>query len=270
VIEAGVWRTAELYARGMTKRDIAASCSVGVLIRIRRGVYRGRSAPAEVVLAAEHGGALACASALRHHGIWTFERDRRAHVWLGEHGSSHTHAGCRCVSHWDGQGAGFGVVPLIDALIQAADCLGQEAFLAAFESAWKQARISASDRRRIRSALSARHRWLVDIARDDADSGLESIVRLRLIRLGIRVACQVRIRHVGRVDFVLAGRVILEVDGKENHDGPSERHKDLRRDAIAISLGFTPLRFDYSLVMYEWPIVERAVLAALSRPQGLR
>ncbi|WP_230667691.1 endonuclease domain-containing protein [Microbacterium sp. MEC084] len=104
-------------------------------------------------------------------------------------------------------------MPLIDALIQAADCLGQEAFL---------------------------------------------------------VACQVRIRHVGRVDFVLAGRVILEVDGKENHDGPSERHKDLRRDAIAISLGFTPLRFDYSLVMYEWPIVERAILAALSRPQGLR
>lgn len=272
VIEAGVWRTADLYAAGMTKRDIVAACSANGLIRIRRGLYRKRSADSEVVRAAEHGGALACASALRHHGVWVLDDEQKTHVWLGEHGSRHAHTACDCVSHWDDSGAAFGVVSLVDALVQAADCLGQEAFLAAYESAWQQGKLTAADRRRVRQRLSARHRWLVDFARPDAESGLESIVRLRLARRGIRVECQVRIDGVGRVDFVLDGWLIVEIDGKENHDGPSERHKDLRRDALAATRGFGRLRFDYALVRYEWPIVEAAILAELSpaRAQGRR
>ena len=71
--------------------------------------------------------------------------------------------------------------------------------------------------------------YLVDIARPDAESGIESLLRLRLARLGIRLESQVLVAGVGRVDFVLAGRIILEVDGRLNHDGPAQRHRACAR-----------------------------------------
>lgn len=73
------------------------------------------------------------------------------------------------------------------------------------------------------------------------------------------------IAGVGRVDFMLAGRIILEVDGRENHDGPSKRHKDLVRDAAAAAAGYETLRFDYALVIHSWPLVEAAILRRLGR-----
>ncbi|MFI8633487.1 endonuclease domain-containing protein [Microbacterium sp. NPDC077663] len=106
---------------------------------------------------------------------------------------------------------------------------------------------------------------IVDIARPDAESGIESLLRLRLSRLGIRLESQVLVAGVGRVDFVLAGRLILEVDGRLNHEGPSRRHRDLVRDAEAAAAGYETLRFDYALVVHDWPRVQRAILAAVAR-----
>lgn len=104
---------------------------------------------------------------------------------------------------------------------------------------------------------------MVDFARDDADSGLESLLRFRLRPYGISLQSQVDIPGVGRVDFVLGDRVIIEVDGKLNHEAPPMRHKDLVRDAIAAGLGFTTLRFDYALVVHDWPSVLAAILTTI-------
>ncbi|WP_345752862.1 DUF559 domain-containing protein [Microbacterium rhizophilus] len=268
--DRGVWRTAELLADRMSHRDIAHSVASGRLLRLRKGVYARPSADPDVVIAAGHNAAVCCASALRKHGVWVLEDEPKLHVWLGANGKDplRHEDGCTCLRHWDGPGAAFGVVPVVHALVQSAECLGQEGFFAALESAMQKQLLRYRDVREIRRRVSARHRWLVDLARWDAESGLESVVRLRLVRLGLRVACQVRIRGVGRVDFVLNGRLIIEIDGRENHDGPSSRHKDLRRDAVSAGLGFLTLRFDYALVMHEWTVVESAILAVLSRVTG--
>lgn len=63
------------------------------------------------------------------------------------------------------------------------------------------------------------------------------------------------------MDFVLDGVLILETDGRENHDGASFRHRDLVRDAKTAALGYDTLRFDYAMVMYDWPTVEAAIIA---------
>lgn len=235
----------------------------GIIHRVRHGVYALGSASAVVVTAAAHGGALACVSALRWWGVWVLD-DGPPHVWLGAKGRAHAHDGCRCTDHHGAGTARFGVVPVVEALVQAARCGGREVFFAAYESAWRQGLIDAADRVAIRSQLPTRLRRLVDIARPDADSGLESLLRLRLADLGILLACQVLISGVGRVDFVLAGRIILEVDGRQNHDGPSLRHKDLVRDAHAAAAGYETLRFDYSLIVHDWPVVRAAILARLA------
>ncbi|HWK77115.1 DUF559 domain-containing protein [Microbacterium sp.] len=83
--------------------------------------------------------------------------------------------------------------------------------------------------------------------------------------MGIVLACQVHIDRVGRVDFVVGGRLIIEVDGRENHEGQSMRHKDLTRDAAASALGYETLHFDYAQVIHDWPSVQQAEVGALAR-----
>ena len=70
---------------------------------------------------------------------------------------------------------------------------------------------------------------------------------------------------VGRVDFVVDDRLILEADGKGNHAGSAHRHRDLVRDAAASALGYETLRFDYAQIVHAWPTVEAAVIAAVVR-----
>ncbi|WP_245958533.1 endonuclease domain-containing protein [Microbacterium bovistercoris] len=177
----------------------------------------------------------------------------------------HPHTGCQCVTHYFRGASAFGVVDVVTALLHLHRCEGDESFFASLESAMRLRLVGAAERRRIRTAPPAYARWLVDFARTDADSGLESLLRLRLHLLGISLECQVVIDGVGKVDFVIGGRLIIEVDGKENHDGPTKRHKDLTRDAAASARGYESLRFDYSQVIHRWETVQPAVLAALAR-----
>ena len=265
----GVARAASLIRAGASREDLRRAVRRRAVELVRRGVYCVPWVPGAVRLAALHGGELACASALRAHGIWTLG-GVDTHVWLGPRARAHEHTGCACIAHRDHGTSAFGIVPLEQALVQVATCLGAEAFFAAFESAWNLNRLDSRARSEIRAALPARFRWLVDIARPDAESGLESILRLRLHRLGIFLESQVWIDGVGRVDFVLAGCIILEVDGRLNHEGPSLRRRDLRRDAAAAAHGYGTLRFDYALVMHDWPIVEAAILARLCSVRGPR
>lgn len=146
----GVIRRTHLLRHGATDADVRRWVRGEVFTRLRDGVLALPDADALIVVAARHGGSLACASALRAYGIWLWDDAARVHVWLGSSGRRH---------------------------------------------------------------------------------------------------------------FVLDGWIILETDGRENHDGASLRHKDLRRDALAAAQGFTTLRFDDAMVLYEWDLVEAAVLA---------
>lgn len=236
----------------------------GSVIRVRPGVFAVPSASPDLVSAAAHGGAVTCSSALRMHDVWALRRDEQLHVWVGTSGRVH-HIDCDCVTHYFEGRTLLGVAPLDDALVHVYQCCGEEVFFAALESALKKRKIGAGMRARLRERLPIAARWLVDFARRDADSGLESLLRLRLHLLGIRLDCQVEIPTVGRVDFVIDGMLILEADGMENHDGGSHRHKDLRRDAAASAIGYETLRFDYALIVHDWPVVEAAIIAAISR-----
>lgn len=261
----GIARGVDLTALGFTRHQLARAVNRGVIDRLRPGVFATRRASADIKTAASHGGALTCAGALRHRGVWVLHDDAVPHVWLGRSGRTHAHPHCRCVEHFRAGRMRLGVAPIEKALVHAYDCHGAEFFFCALESAWNQRKISSTARRRIRNQLPRSARWLVDFARDDAQSGLESLVRLRLHMQGIRVRTQVVIDTVGRVDFLIEDRLILESDGELNHGGARNRHKDLRRDASASALGYETLRFDYALIVHNWPLVMRAIEAALDR-----
>lgn len=261
----GIARSVAVLRAGATRTDLRRAVACGAVDRVRSGVYCVPWLDRAVRMAAAHGGELACASALRRSGVWVLDDLAVAHVWVGRGGRRFAHSDCRCVTHHDDGGAGFGVVGIVRALVQVAACLGDEAFFAAFESAWHLGLLSAADRAEVRASLRAGQRWLIDIARPDAESGLESLLRLRLLRLGIRVQSQVQIATVGRVDFLVDGLLIIESDGREGHAIEAERHKDLVRDARAAAAGYERLRFDYALIIHDWPTVQAAILATLAR-----
>lgn len=258
----GVCRTGDLLRAGFTRREISDAEYAGAITKVRQGVFV-LDAAAHVAIAAAHGGQLACASAVAHYGIWILSAPKSVHVamWANQH--PHEHVACGCKSHQDGLTRGLGIAPLRVALVQLAKCHGRESFFAALESALHQGRLSQSDLRWVRSKLPASQAHLVDLARSDAESGLESIFRLRMFLLGVSMRSQVTIGGVGRVDFLI-GNLIIEVDGRENHEGFSMRHKDLMRDAAAAARGFRVLRFNYAMILHDWSRVQSAVLAALN------
>ncbi|OAN37657.1 endonuclease domain-containing protein [Microbacterium sp. H83] len=260
----GVARGSHLQRLGFSRQALSECVRKGSILRLRPGVFAVAPVPAALREAAAHGGALTCASALRARGVWVLPADTGPHVWLAPSQHPLAHPDCRCVTHYYRGAPPILTVPIETALVHLLRCSGDEAFFAAFESAWKLRLLSAKSRARIRAALPRRARWLVDLARPDADSGLESLLRLRLHVLGIHLECQVVIADVGRVDFVIAGRLIIEADGRENHEG-GNRHRDLMRDAAASRRGYETLRFDYAQIVHDWPTVQSAVLAALER-----
>lgn len=261
----GVARGVLLQRFGVSRPALARAVREGTILRVRQGVFVTPSTPTELITAAAHGGAVTCSTALRMHGVWVLDDDPTLHVWLGGTGRVH-HRDCGCVSHWHEGATVLGLAPLDEVLLHVYRCQGDDAFFTALESALRQRKIVSVTR--LRSRLPAGARWLVDLARRDADSGLESLLRLRLHLLGIRLECQVQITGVGRVDFVIGGCLILESDGAEHHDGRRNRHRDLQRDAAASILGYETLRFDYAMILRDWPKVQAAIVAALVRSAG--
>ncbi|WP_022890896.1 type IV toxin-antitoxin system AbiEi family antitoxin domain-containing protein [Agromyces italicus] len=275
----GVARTSDLLAVGADSKSIARARREGAVERVRPGVYATATAAGEVVTAARHGGRLGCMSRLRRAGVWLLDDDGRVHVSMPEHGRLHPHVACTCVLHWTGSGSALGESTIVEALAQLLACHGDETFFAALESAMRKRLLDAAGVGRLRARVPAKHRRIVDFARWDADSGLESLLRLRLRRHRIELRSQIEIDGVGRVDFVLGDRLILEADGKGNHvDGfddsqqrsrdpaasSSKRHKDLVRDAAAAERGYVTLRFDYAQIIHDWPSVEAAILACVA------
>ncbi|MGX1695788.1 type IV toxin-antitoxin system AbiEi family antitoxin domain-containing protein [Microbacterium keratanolyticum] len=260
----GIARGSQLRAHGISRNRLARDVAQGNIVRVRPGVFAVPATDAHVRTAAAHGGALTCGSALRRYRVWVLD-DTKLHVWLGENGRRHAHPGCECTTHHFAGPTTFGVAPIESALLHLYACAGDESFFAAFESAWRKRMLSATARARIRAGLPESARWLIDVARGDADSGLESLLRLRLHVLGIPLNCQVIISGVGRVDFVVGGCLILEADGEENHGSAGSRHRDRKRDAAASVLGYETLRFDYAQIVHDWATVQSAILAALRR-----
>jgi very-short-patch-repair endonuclease len=262
----GIARTAELLQLGSSRKGLARAVREGRVLRIREGVYAHPGTSLQLRHAVRHGGRLACASALRERGLWTID-DGGLHVHFGAEGHQYGHADCtqKVVAHWSGRTGRRWVLGVPESLAQLSRCGNAEDFLVALESALSTSprMLAPSQLQDLRRRIAPDARPALDFARHDAGSGIESLARWRLHLLGIECATQVVIVGVGRVDLVIGDRLILELDGERHHAGAEAFERDRRRDAIAAAQGFQTLRYSYRQVMYDWPTVEAAVLAAV-------
>ncbi len=130
----------------------------------------------------------------------------------------------------------------VDAVRHAVLCQEPRASVATLDSALRCGVIRDDDLDDLFASLPRRYRVLRRLVDPRAESGAESMMRLLLRRVGARFDVQVELRGVGRVDFLVAGWLIVECDSEAHHGGWEARRRDLRRDQAAAALGFATYR----------------------------
>ena len=278
----GLARATSLRASGFSRRAIDAAVRDGTVFRLVRPWVATADAPLDAVIAILHHGRLTDASALGSYGVWR-GGDRSIHVQLspnarGAVSASHPPLALFAppefafegvVRHWVEASRGdheWRVAPA-DALASFARSQSPEMFIAAVDSAVHRGILKPSDLPLLRALLPRDARR--SLARTDkrAESGCESLARLRLASIGHHIDIQVSIgRH--RVDLLVDGWLVIEIDSERWHSGT--RVADSRRDTLLIRQGYRVKHFDYAEVMHEWPAVEAAVAEMLRNPPSRR
>lgn len=265
--------TAELRAEGFTRARIGKAVSAGTLIRARRGVYVGRSAPDEIVRAARVGGRLTCLSLLALMKVFVLDL-QGLHVHMAPNASRMRSPHSRAVPldsrtrrqarlHWLALGeaipADWTCVPIVDALAHSVLCQAPRAAVATLDSALHLGVITADRLAEVFRLLPQKYAPLQSLVDGRAESGPETLVRLMLRALGCAVALQVEFAGIGRVDLLVNGWLVIECDSREFHETWQQQVKDRNRDLALAARGYVTLRLTAAQIMYR----PAEVLAAL-------
>ena len=276
----GLAATFQLYADGHTRRGLALAVHRGSIVRVRQGWYAFADTHPAKLEAVRVGGRLTALSSLAVHGFWTHPDDN-LHVVVPPHDArlrtrfdrtrrlSDAIRPRTCV-HWrlGGPGTPFAVDP-VGSLADALMCQEPVVVTAAADSVlFRRPELAAEWNDLVLSAPASHRDYL---ARVDGicESGTESIFWFRIRRFALPAVRQSHIPGVGRVDFRIGPRLVVEVDGAAYHTDPVAFERDRHRDAVLSALGYRVLRFSYQQVMYAWAEVEAALLGALLRGDHL-
>lgn len=270
----GLAPTYALLRRGWDGRQLARAVHSGAVVRVRQGWYASPLEPESHLRAWRVGGRLSCVTGALEHGLWVPQRPE-IHVAVkatdGRLRSPEDKTRRLApihpdvVVHWGDSRSGTRFVsgPLT-CLRHMTTCVAPEFVMAAADSALRSGLITRSGWRRMIADMPAALRIrLGDISRGSG-SITESIVRFRLRLLGIPVRIQVPVARGVRVDILVAGRIVVELEGYEFHGSRAQFEADRRREARITRLGYRYLRFSYHQVIEEWPAVLASIQAALA------
>lgn len=266
----GVVSRQHLAAAGVGDARIRSMVRSGGLRRLRPGWFAAPAADPAVSRAVALGGALTCVSVLDRHGVWVPERTARVlHLRM----NGYRRRGARSVPGVRICAGGCPTPRAVDGLepsvLAAAQCVGGVELTAIFDSLLNKRLLEPHQLQGILAGQPHRVlRWLA-LADGSADSGTETVLRLHLRARRIRFRTQVLIPGVGRVDFLVGRRLVVEADSRAHHAGDGiEGDRD--RDLALHQLGFVPFRTSYQQVFYQFERVAVALDAVLGRGEHLR
>lgn len=232
-------------ANGFTRSQLRAAERRGVLLHRVPGYYGLPDCPNELTLAASLGSSLTCVSAAAILGWWLLESPEHVHVRADR---SIRHPGI-CL-HRGRRTKGRLVAAPLEIVRDAFRCLPPLQALVIAESAVARNAVSV---RTLQQALGRKLDWqaqglLAGMSRPKA-SPLEVCARYHLLAAGLVVQEEVLVPGVGRVDFVVAGRLIVEIDGFEFHSNRTHYRQDRNRWNTATAKGYHTLRITAELVL---------------------
>lgn len=250
----------------VSRRRLDQLVEVGGVVRLRRGVYCSPELPDAVQRAVRAGGVLGCVSAAQSFGLW-HPPDARIHVHFDRARSRRRAAGA--VAHWWPTAAARELTrtSLVDSLAHVVRCQPRAVAVAVIDSALSAGFVSERELHAILARVPTCRRIPTSMFDARSESGIESLVRVALVEAGLACTSQVWIPGVGRVDLLIDGRVIVEVDGRRWHQG--EQIRDYGRDLAALASGLGVVRVDYTHAITGPELVVGAVRQALRRPRAL-
>ncbi|THJ65839.1 DUF559 domain-containing protein [Arthrobacter echini] len=262
-LAGAVARTGRLLERGVTSREISRQIRSGAILRLRQGVLALPDAPPDLVTATLHHARLTCASAAQYYDLWLLHRPTIHHLYCharAQEDWTNHHRPLSVPVH-----ASLPLVGRVDALIHALHCLPPLDAAVMVESALRRSdTVRSFILDRLQGNRNGPARAALDLVTGTAESALEVVARVLFSRAGLHVEAQVQLDGVGRVDFVLEGFLVVEVDGDAYHSDRASRRRDRRRDNMSIVGGYLVLRYGYEDVMFHPGEVLAQVLAVLS------
>jgi len=256
----GVVSAGQLRMAGWSQSHIRKLPSQGWRA-VRRGWYAVPSANPQVVRAVTAGGVLSCASALRLRRVWV--PDSRLHIRYSTR-ARQSRPGVRSCHPYRRDPPVVGAVDAMDvAVASAANCFGAEGLVVVLDSMLNKRMIDMADAKSIVAASRFAHLNLAQRCDPRSESGTETMIRLRLRAEGIQLRTQVVIPEVGRVDFLVGNRLIIEADSREHH--LAKYQVDRTRDRVATGLGYLVIRLTYEDVVEGWDVVIEDIRSVIRR-----
>ena len=264
----GVAPVRTLRQRGVSRRAMDHAISTGQVLKVRRGILAIPGAPSDFVSAVSHNGRLSCVSAASHFGLWCLDSPEMLHLSCPDGGSG-THVNHRPLSV-----PPHPYLPLVglgDALLHVLRCLPLHEAVVMVESAFRRGDMALSflfDR--LDGDRNGKAREALRRVTGCAESPIEVVARLLFVAAGFHVETQVSIEGVGRVDFLLDGFLVVEIDGAAFHSDRKALRRDHRRNNATLLNGYLILRYGYEDVMFEQEAMLDQIRLALrrGRPHG--
>lgn len=262
----GVFYRDELDELDVNRRERLRMLAAGELESPRKDWYATPACHSGVRAAVTAGGVLSCVSALKYYGFWVPPGYANDHVRHAR-SSAIYQTSCRGFSR---TAAGRTAVDsVVVALECAARCMAEEDWIAVCDSVQNALGLSADALRGAMGKLPARIQGWFAKTDCDAQSGTESIVRVRLRALGYMVVVQPRVEGVGHSD-VRIGRLVIECDGRQYHSSAAEFQADRTRDRKAVIDGWIVIRLTYDDVLFGWAEVLEDIRAITRKDRHRR
>jgi len=257
----GIARTSQFLAAGYSRTEISR---LGAVVRQpRRGVFVLPGCRPEFEAAIRHNARVTCASAAGHYGLW-LRKPPPIHHLACNHGHGAGFIRHRTV-RFDGDPT-LPVTAIEDVVLHAVTCLRPPASTAVATSAM---RLHGVPLELLKAQLTADRSGQALKVLHQLDLRAESIVEVDAQHLfrtnGIGYDAQVYLPGIGRVDFLLKGFLIVEVDGFAFHSNRAALRRDLGRNNAATLNGFASLRYMPEHIWFEPERVLAEIRAVLHR-----
>ena len=263
----GAARQVDLHLERSERRRLQALVDSGHLRRYPHGVVALPDVDKRVLIARVHRGLITCEHAAAHYRLPLPSSPKTLHVLIprghkaaplwGEH--QHETRDLPPVPL-----SAFPVAPLARCLADLLCCAQEWTALVAADAALHQGRVTYEQvGTYLRGSRRGLGRRRLQRTSSRARSPLETLARIQLRGAGLDVVDGVEIGGVGEVDLLIAGWLVVELDGYEYHSDMWSFDQDRSRDRELARLGYTSIRFTANNVRSGRIVDEvRRVLAA--------
>lgn len=263
----GAARQVDLHLERSERRRLQALVDSGHLRRYPHGVVALPDVDKRVLIARVHRGLITCEHAAAHYRLPLPSSPKTLHVLIprghkaaplwGEH--QHETRDLPPVPL-----SAFPVAPLARCLADLLCCAQEWTALVAADAALHQGRVTYEQvGTYLRGSCRVLGRRRLQRTSSRARSPLETLARIQLRGAGLDVVDGVEIGGVGEVDLLIAGWLVVELDGYEYHSDMWSFDQDRSRDRELARLGYTSIRFTANNVRSGRIVDEvRRVLAA--------